>query len=102
VSYCECVSGHAIFAVVASESDATTRYRIVLGAGDNKIFSLANLRKGNMELETRVSALTSKHIELEHAIDQETQHPMPDSLRISEWKREKLRIKDEIYRLQHD
>ena len=55
-----------------------------------------------MELETRVSALTSKHIELEHAIEQEIQHPIPDSLRISEWKREKLRIKDEIYRLQHD
>ena len=54
-----------------------------------------------MELEARVSALTSKHTELEHAIEEETQHPMPDSLRISEWKREKLRIKDEIYRLQH-
>ncbi len=54
-----------------------------------------------MELEARVSALTSKHTELEHAIEEETQHPLPDSLRISEWKREKLRIKDEIYPLQH-
>jgi hypothetical protein len=52
-----------------------------------------------MDAETRVTALNSKHIYLEHAIDQEAHRPSPDYMRITEMKREKLRIKDEIVRI---
>ncbi|MFQ5785721.1 MAG: YdcH family protein [Alphaproteobacteria bacterium] len=54
-----------------------------------------------MEAEARLVALTSKHTELEEAIDDENHRPLPDSLRILRLKRQKLRIKDEIARLQH-
>ncbi len=53
-----------------------------------------------MDAETRVTALSSKHTYLEHAIDQEAHRPSPDYIRITELKREKLRIKDEIVRLE--
>ena len=55
----------------------------------------------NMDAETRVTALSSKHIYLEQAILNENQRPFPDFLRVTELKREKLRIKDEIVRLEH-
>ena len=54
-----------------------------------------------MDAETRVTALSSKHIYLEQAILNENQRPFPDFLRVTELKREKLRIKDEIVRLEH-
>ncbi len=54
-----------------------------------------------MDAETRVTALSSKHTYLEAAIDQENHRPSPDYVRITELKREKLRIKDEIVRLEH-
>ena len=54
----------------------------------------------NMDAETRVTALSSQHLYLEHAISQENQRPSPDFIRITELKREKLRIKDEIVRLE--
>ena len=53
----------------------------------------------NMDMETRVTALSSKHIYLDHAISQENQRPFPDYVRITQLKREKLRIKDEIVRI---
>ena len=53
-----------------------------------------------MDAETRVTALSSKHIYLDHAIDQEEHRPSPDYIRITELKREKLRLKDEIFRLE--
>ena len=53
-----------------------------------------------MDAETRVTALNSKHTYLEHAIEQEVHRPSPDYIRITELKREKLRIKDEIVRLE--
>ncbi len=52
-----------------------------------------------MDAETRVTALTSKHTYLEHAIDLEAHRPSPDYVQITKLKREKLRIKDEITRL---
>ena len=54
-----------------------------------------------MECEARIDALTSKHHELEEAIEDETQRPLPNSLRLLQLKREKLRIKEEITRLRH-
>ena len=52
-----------------------------------------------MDAETRVTTLSSKHTYLEHAINQEHQRPFPDFIRITDLKRQKLRIKDEIVRL---
>jgi hypothetical protein len=54
-----------------------------------------------MEVDARLDSLTSKHSELELAIEDESHRPLPDSLRVSLLKRQKLRIKDEITRLQH-
>ena len=52
-----------------------------------------------MNTEAHVESLKAKHANLEEAIDEEVQRPNPDSLRLSELKRLKLRIKDEITRL---
>ncbi len=54
-----------------------------------------------MDAESRLDTLASRHADLEHAIDEETHRPLPDQLRVTQLKREKLRIKDEIARLQH-
>ena len=54
-----------------------------------------------MDADTRLTALTSKHAYLEHAIEAENRRPLPDYVRVTQMKREKLRIKDEIVRLEH-
>jgi hypothetical protein len=41
--------------------------------------------------------LNDKHASLERAIEEENLRPHPDDIRISQLKREKLRIKDEIF-----
>ena len=45
---------------------------------------------------SRHQALTARHAGLEAAIATEAQRPLPDTLRLAELKREKLRLKDEI------
>ena len=50
-----------------------------------------------MQPDERLDTLTDKHATLERAIEKENLRPYPDDVRISELKREKLRIKDEIY-----
>jgi len=52
-----------------------------------------------MSVEERIETLRSKHATLKEAIEVENQRPHPDDMRISELKREKLRIKDEIAEL---
>ncbi len=54
-----------------------------------------------MNAEAHVEALKEKHANLEQAIVEERQRPIPDSLRLAELKKQKLRIKDEIERLHH-
>lgn len=49
-----------------------------------------------MTSDERVDSLKSKHATLERAIHEETQRPHPDDFRLTELKREKLRVKDEI------
>ncbi len=49
-----------------------------------------------MSAQEHIEALRSKHLVLKHEIDEENQRPHPDDFRITELKREKLRIKDEI------
>lgn len=52
-----------------------------------------------MALEAHVAELTDKHRALEQKIENELARPSVDSIVISELKREKLRIKDELERL---
>ena len=54
-----------------------------------------------MNLESHLDALTQKHVALKHNIDEERQRPNPDNLKLSELKRQKLKVKDEIVQLQH-
>ncbi|MHA1600695.1 MAG: YdcH family protein [Alphaproteobacteria bacterium] len=49
-----------------------------------------------MTADEQNHSLIVKHASLERAIDEENHRPHPDDLRLTELKREKLRIKDEI------
>jgi uncharacterized protein len=49
-----------------------------------------------MPQEEQLEALRTEHQHLEDQIDEEMQRPIPDTIRIQEMKRQKLRIKDEI------
>ncbi len=53
-----------------------------------------------MTSEAHLSALESKHHRLEDEISGEMHRPSPDQIRLTSLKREKLRIKEEITRLQ--
>jgi hypothetical protein len=48
---------------------------------------------------TDVSSLKVQHRQLEDAISEELQRPSPDPIKLTEMKRQKLRIKDELVRL---
>ncbi len=49
-----------------------------------------------MTADETTDSLLTKHASLERAIDEENHRPHPDDFRLTELKREKLRIKDEI------
>lgn len=49
-----------------------------------------------MTQDARVRALSEKHASLEDIISRETSRPSPDTLRLAELKRRKLRLKEEI------
>ena len=53
-----------------------------------------------MSVQDRIEALKEKHALLERAIDEETHHPFPNQETITDLKRQKLRIKDEIFQLE--
>jgi len=53
-----------------------------------------------MSLQAHLSELTAKHKALESQIEDAMLHPSVDDLRIVELKRRKLRIKDEISRIE--
>ena len=44
----------------------------------------------------RIEVLRTRHAALEAEIDEENQRPLPDDIRISELKREKLKLKEQI------
>ncbi|MEE8189512.1 MAG: YdcH family protein [Kiloniellales bacterium] len=50
-----------------------------------------------MIADERITSLRTKHAFLEQAIEEENQRPLPDDIRLSQLKREKLRVKDEIF-----
>ncbi len=49
-----------------------------------------------MTADERIDSLRFKHAHLEQEIEEEVHRPLPDELRLTELKREKLRIKDEM------
>ncbi len=50
-----------------------------------------------MQANEQSYSLRDKHASLERAIEEENQRPHPDDARLSQLKREKLRIKDQIF-----
>ena len=55
-----------------------------------------------MAIEARIVELSEKHHKLKLAIEEEVQHPCLDNLHLTELKRQKLQVKDEISRLQQE
>jgi hypothetical protein len=53
-------------------------------------------------METHLAELEKKHRALEHQIEEAMLHPGIDTLALSELKRRKLSLKDEIERLKHE
>jgi hypothetical protein len=53
-----------------------------------------------MSRETHLAALAQRHEALDKEIERELLHPARDELKLSELKRRKLQLKDEIARLQ--
>lgn len=52
-----------------------------------------------MSIQTHVDSLTAKHAEIDKVIAREQLHPNPDSIRIMHLKRQKLRLKEEMSKL---
>ncbi len=55
-----------------------------------------------MALDAHLVELTDKHHALKQKIEAEMARPLTDTLKISELKKEKLRLKDEIARLKSE
>ena len=53
-----------------------------------------------MSLQDRIEALREKHAALERAIEEENSRPLPNQDAIHDLKRQKLRIKDEMFQLE--
>lgn len=49
--------------------------------------------------DVRIAKLTQEHHSLEQAIEQEMRRPLPDTAHVGDLKRQKLRIKDKIFRI---
>ena len=54
-----------------------------------------------MALESHLSELNEKHKQLDCDISEAMQHPSVDTLKITELKREKLRLQEEMERLRY-
>lgn len=52
-----------------------------------------------MTVEARRESLRMRHAQLEAAIEEENHRPVPDGARVSDLKRQKLKVKEEIERL---
>ena len=53
-----------------------------------------------MSPQDRIEALRERHAALERAIDEENKHRFPNQDAIADLKRQKLRIKDELFQLE--
>jgi hypothetical protein len=58
-------------------------------------------RRSRMSLNDRIEALRARHQSLEQALQDEIHRPLPNEEMIHDIKRQKLKIKDEIYQLEH-
>lgn len=54
-----------------------------------------------MSHQERIESLRARHEDLESKLDLENNRPHPDELVVSELKKQKLKIKDEIENLVH-
>ncbi len=54
-----------------------------------------------MGQDARIQSLNARHAEIEARLEEETHRPLPDAFMISDLKRQKLRIKDEIRGMEH-
>lgn len=54
-----------------------------------------------MHVEGHLGRLQEKHAGLEKAIEEENHRPVPDSVRLTELKRQKLKLKEEIDTFSH-
>jgi hypothetical protein len=61
---------------------------------------IAGEEEVRMSSQDRIEELRQRHVALERAIDEENSHPFPNQDAISDLKRQKLRIKDEIFQLE--
>jgi hypothetical protein len=55
-----------------------------------------------MGLESHIQELSDKHHKLDEQIQDELHRPHPDDIILSELKKRKLRLKEQIERLRHD
>lgn len=55
-----------------------------------------------MSLFTHIKALEKKHTELKAAVAAEIARPSPDFSKVTQWKKQKLRIKEELQKLRED
>ncbi len=55
-----------------------------------------------MAVEDRIAELTQRHAKLEQHLSDELSHPSTDDIVITQLKRQKLRIKEEIERLRRE
>ncbi len=55
-----------------------------------------------MALDAHLEELSEKHRALDRKIEEELARPTSDDFKVAEWKRQKLRLKDEIERLKHE
>lgn len=54
-----------------------------------------------MALDAHLAELSQRHRALDRKIEEEQLRPTSDDLKIAEWKRQKLRLRDEMERLKH-
>ena len=52
-----------------------------------------------MTMEDRVEVLKARHALLDREIDDEAHRPLPDQIHVTELKRQKLKLKEEIARI---
>jgi hypothetical protein len=57
---------------------------------------------GAMTIEDHIEELRTRHHSLEIELDREIHKPHPDDVAVTGLKRQKLRIKDEIFQLEHE
>jgi hypothetical protein len=54
-----------------------------------------------MPMSERIRSLQAKHAKLDEDLGREESRPMPSPIAVAQMKKEKLRIKDELNRLDH-